>query len=198
MMKKTNKILSLILAVISTVCFGAGCAGESVERVERNVYNGTHVLTAKETEKDFVKNGRCDYVLVTPKEDSKLLRDAKNEFLYFFEMATGITMKTATDEGLTHNANSKYISLGETTLLNSANIQWDKKQLGTDGVRIATKDNSVFLVGGSDVGTVNSVYTFMELTFGLQVYYYDCIEIEKNVVNKKLKAYDVTDIPDIK
>ncbi len=198
MMKKTNRILSLILAVISTVCFGAGCAGESVEPVERNVYNGTHVLTAKETEKDFVKNGRCDYVLVTPKDDSKLLRDAKNEFLYFFEMATGITMKTATDEGLTHNANSKYISLGETTLLKSANIQWDKKQLGTDGVRIATKDNSVFLVGGSDVGTVNSVYTFMELTFGLQVYYYDCIEIEKNVVNKKLKAYDVTDIPDIK
>jgi hypothetical protein len=198
-MKKINKILSIILAVLSTACFAVGCTdGEDVAPVQANVYNGTHILTAKATDKDLVKNGQCDYVLVTPKEDSKLLRDAKNEFLYFFEMATGITLKTTTDEGLTHNPNNKYISLGETTLLQSANVKWDKKQLGTDGVRIVTKDNTIFLVGGSDYGTVNSVYTFMEITFDLEVYYYDCIEIQKNVANKKLAAYDVTDIPDIK
>ena len=126
------------------------------------------------------------------------MRDAKNEFLYFFEMATGISLKTDTDEGLTHSANNKYISLGETTLLESAGVKVDKQKLGTDGVRIVTKDDTIFLVGGSDYGTVNSVYTFMELTFDLGVYYYDCIEIEENVSNKKLKAYDVTDIPDIK
>ena len=198
-MKKLNKILSLILAVISTASVAVGCSNENeVSPVQANVYNGTHILTANDTDKDLVRNGKCDYVLITPKEDSKLLRDAKNEFLYFFEMATGISLKTDTDEGLTHNPNNKYISLGETTLLESANVAWDKQQLTTDGVRIATKDNSIFLVGGSDYGTVNAVYTFMELTFDLQVYYYDCIEIDKNVANKKLKAYDVTDIPDIK
>ena len=201
-MKKIYKILSIIMATISMACFATGCKNENNSEtnpeIERNVYNGTHILTAVDTDKDLVKNGICEYVLVVPEADSELLRDAKNEFLYFFQMATGIAIRTITDVGLTHNPNNKYISLGETTLLKSAAIEWDKSQLGVDGVRIVTKDNSIFLVGGSDYGTVNSVYTFMELTFGLQVYYYDCIEIEKNVANKKLKAYDVTDIPDVK
>ena len=200
-MKKIHKILSIILAVISLGCFAAGCKKENDGSIQRNpeyTYNGTHILTAPDTDKYLVQNGSCDYVVVIPEKDSELLRDAKNEFFYFFQMATGVSIKIVTDEGLTHSANNKYISLGETALLKSAGIEVDKKQLGVDGLRIVTKDNSIFLIGGSDYGTVNAVYTFMELTFGLQVYYYDCIEIEQNVKNKKLKAYDVTDIPDIK
>lgn len=200
-MKKIHKILSIILAVISLGCFAAGCKKENDGSIQRNpeyTYNGTHILTAPDTDKYLVQNGSCDYVVVIPEKDSELLRDAKNEFFYFFQMATGVSIKIVTDEGLTHSANNKYISLGETALLKSAGIEVDKKQLGVDGLRIVTKDNSIFLVGGSDYGTVNAVYTFMELTFGLQVYYYDCIEIEQNVKNKKLKAYDVTDIPDVK
>ena len=201
MIKKANKIVAIALALVSTCCFIGGCKdnanGEAVSPVRENVYDGTHILTAPDTDKYLVENGKCDYVLVLPAEDNETLRDAKNEFSYFFQMATGISLKTTTDTGLTHNANNKYISIGETELFKSADISWDKKQLGNDGVRIATKDSSIFLVGGSDRGTLNSVYTFMEITFDLQVYYYDCIEIEKNVSNKKLKAYDVTDIPDI-
>ena len=37
----------------------------------------------------------------------------------------------------------------------------------------------------------------MQITFDFESYAYNCYEIEENVLTKKLKAYDVTDIPDI-
>lgn len=204
-MKKMIKGLAVALSAFLTMSMVVGCTNQnesgsvpSTGTVEENGYNGTHILTATDTDKYLVQNGKCNYVLVVPAEESDLIREAKNEFVYFFKKATGITLKTVKDTGLTHNASNRYISLGNTTLFRSTGIEVDKKELDIDGVRIVTKDNSIYLVGAHDQGALNSVYTFFEITFGLEVYSYDCIEIEENVTNKKLKNYDVTDVPDLK
>lgn len=202
-----NKITSLLIALcLVSVCVFSGCSGCSGCSKKKNEvsvlsgveYNGVHELNATETNSWLVKDGKTDYEVVVPSETSALVNVAKDEFIDLFRMATGITLSIVKDEGLTHTPNGKYISLGETTIFKSSGLSVDKKELGKDGVRIITKDETVYLIGGSDYGTIYSVYDFMKLTFDYEYFYDDCIQIEKGVKNKKLLKYGVKDIPDMK
>ena len=196
MNKKLIKIISCLLAFTITFCV-AGC-GEREETVGRTVYNGTHDYTAPERNDDYiVKNGKTEYKLVVPSEQSKYIKMAKREFNYLFLQATGISLNTVTDDQATYDENAKYISLGKTSLLTAAGITVDKKTLGTEGHKIVTEGQSVFLVGGTDEGTLYAVYTFMEINFNYDCFYNDCISIDRNVTSVKLRDYKVTDIPDI-
>lgn len=161
------------------------------------VYNGTHIYTAKDTNDYLVKNGRTEYTLVMPAESSSTLRTAMSEFISLFQHATDITISVTTDEEVVDASQGKYISLGRTKLLEDAGIEIDQKVLDYDGHRIVTRGDDIYLCGGSDEGTIFSVYTFMSVTFNYETYYYDCMEIE-HTSEKKLKNYDVTDIPDFK
>lgn len=202
-----NKITSLLIALcLVSVCVFSGCSGCSGCSKKKNEvsvlsgveYNGVHELNATETNSWLVKDGKTDYEVVVPSETSALINVAKDEFIDLFRMVTGITLSIVKDEGLTHTPNGKYISLGETTIFKSSGLSVDKKELGKDGVRIITKDETVYLIGGSDYGTIYSVYDFMKLTFDYEYFYDDCIQIEKGVKNKKLLKYGVKDIPDMK
>lgn len=163
---------------------------------------GIHKKTATETDIPFVKDGKTDYVLVLPKEgkntvETKVLNDCKSEFPYLLKLATGIDIQVTNDEGLTHNANNTYISIGETTLFTSSGLTYDKSALGNDGTRIITKDKTVFLLGGKGYGALYAVYDFMELMFHFDVTDWDNVIIDKNVKNINLKNFDVTNVPDV-
>ena len=200
---KRTKLLSVLLSVTTLFCsLATSCKGlfddkekELEEVTTYETYNGTHIYTAPDTEEYLVKNGKTDYTLVIPAEATSMVLTARDEFIDLFKDATNIVIPCITDEGLTHNANTKYISIGKTTLLQSAGISIEQSALGHDGHRIVTKDKNIYLCGGLDEGTLFSVYTFMKLTFNFETYYLDCMQIER--CNEKfLKAYDVTDIPD--
>ena len=198
MKKICSRILSILLS--ATVVFGlVSCKKEDVpvDPTEKlSTYQGTHIYTAPDTSDYLVRNGKSDYVVVIPENASDYVVSAQEEFVHLFEKATDIQLRKATDTGLTHNASARYISIGETSLLSSAEITLNKAQLGQDGGRVVTKDKSVYICGGADTGTLFMVYTFMNITFNYETYYTDCMEIDTNVKNKALKAYDVTDIPD--
>lgn len=199
-MKKIQKITALLLSVLTTASI-VGCKKDDVTpadapRAETDAYVGTHDYTAPDTENFLVKNGVCNYKIVIPENASETILSARDEFVCLFQKATGLRLATVKDTALEHNATNQYISIGETKLLSSAGIEIDKEQLGLDGCRIETKDRTVYIYGGSDHGSLFSVYTFMQVTFDYEVYYKDCIEIQTNVKNKALKAYNVTDIPD--
>lgn len=203
--KKISGVLSAILT-LSTLFSAAGCfkeeenAQELDANVKRLVYtNGVHDYTAPYTDKDFIKDGKCDYTLVIPEASSSYIRKAMQEFCYFFKKATGFDMKTSSDAGLGgHSSNTKYISLGETTLLKSTDIDYSYEMLNVDGGRIVTKDSNVYIIGGFDTGTMHATYTFLKITFGLEVYTQNCYVINENVKNLKLRDYNVIDIPDFK
>lgn len=158
--------------------------------------NPNHIYESTDTDKYVVKDGVTEYVLVYPSErkgsEGSVMID---EFTYFFEKATGVRIAKTVDTGLTHTAEGKYISLGDTTLLASANIEFDKKQLGLDGTYITTKDNTIYIIGYTERGALNGVYTFMEYNFN-----YDCFSNEAYTIDEvkefKLKNYNITDIPD--
>ena len=201
--KLTHIILSLLLCAITmmTACIGGNDSTSQGGQVDINTtgvnYEGTHIYNAEDTACDLVKNGQSEYKLVVPVERTSYLDTAKNEFVYLFQKATGVRLSVVYDDGnMTHNVNAKYISIGETGMLKSAGISYDKTELKKDGHRIETKDKTVYIVGGGDSGSLYGVYTFMQITFNFEQYTVDCYEIDK-MSDVKLKDYQVTDIPDL-
>lgn len=151
-----------------------------------------------ETPYYLIKNSATEYKVVYPEVHGSYIDTAVKELRTFLgEISPGITIKVSSDTGLTHSADAKYISLGDTALLQSAGISVDKEKLGSDGYAIITKDQSVYLVGGSTHGTLFAVYEFLEKQFGYHFYAKDCYDLERNVTEKKLLDFNLTVTPSI-
>lgn len=147
--------------------------------------------------KDFIVNGKTDYQIVIPStvtDDETPL--AAEELKYFLNVATGANIEIVTDEGLTYDASKKYISVGDNALVASAGITVDKNVLTRSGFRILSKDNSVFLIGGGDFGTLYAAYEFLSHEIGFETYSLGEIYY-KTSSSIKLHNFDVTDVPDI-
>lgn len=202
-------IISLVLALCLTFSVGFACGGsdDSFEEGDVITYEGTHNFTAEPTDKEFIKNGKTNYMIVTSATETTNESLAKTELMKFWQEATGSSIGGTKDNDMTHSADQKYISIGDTSLLQSSGIvtllegqsSYDVlyETLGYDGVRIVTVDNNIYLVGGSDYGTVYAVYDFLEILFNFDIYYIDCYDIDTNVKNINLYDFNVTDIPDI-
>ena len=205
--KKYINVISLLLTafMLTSVACDNGDKNSTVETIENtnsekiSWNEGTHDFTAVDTDEYLVQNGQTEYKLVYPSDavNSEQMKMARKEFFYFFKEATGINIVEISDNNLTHSASNKYISLGNTKLLDSAEIEIDTNELTMEGTRIVTKDKTVFLAGGSDYGAVYAVYDFMSIMFDYEFYYVDTYKINTGVANAKLKKFDVTNIPDI-
>ncbi len=193
-------ILSAILLFASTV---SACADPNDEKTvtQKTTFQGVHDFTATDTNDFIVKNGiNQGYQIVFPSKYTEKISDAVEELKYFFKIATGVSLNSIPDSKLT-GKEGKYISIGNTTLLQENNISVDaereKYDLGTDGVRIQTVSSNVFLYGGADPGSLYAVYDFLKIMFNYECYYYDTFEIDKEVKNVPLKNFAVVDVPDI-
>ena len=99
-MKKRTRFFALTLCF--SLCFSilAGCNETPENENEKAAYAGTHDYTAHETNYDFIKDGKTDYVIVIPEDCSSLLYTARDELTYFFEKATDIKLKSTSEEGI--------------------------------------------------------------------------------------------------
>ncbi len=199
--KLTTLLLSVLLLFTATACGKDKGKSQPVgyNEGQKYTYQGTHEYNVEETENPFVVNGKTDYVLVVPAKKSAVMLNAMEEFAYFFKMATNININTVNDNELnvtSHQAGTKYISLGKTTLLESTGMTAEYSVLGRDGFRIVTKDTNVYLFGVYDESTRFSVYGFMRIYFNYQPYTVNTWKIDENVKNLNFKKLDVTDIPD--
>ena len=174
MKKRIIALLLAITACLTTALTSCSCNGnedlgssssDGGLNEQTQSYGKTHDFTMTETENYLVENGQTDYVLVLPENAGTYEKVARDEFIEFFRQATGIKIKAIQENevGLTHDANAKYISLGNTKLLETAALEVDYTELGTQGVRILTKDKSVYLIGGGSQGVLYAVYDFMQL-----------------------------------
>ncbi|MBQ3571806.1 MAG: DUF4838 domain-containing protein [Clostridia bacterium] len=160
--------------------------------------DGIHDLTAPEANGFIVENGKSDYKILIPNEPDSNEVIAESELRYFFEEATGVKLTTVTEseEGFSHSAEGKYISIGETKMLESAKLDLKREVIGSQGVRIVTKDNNIYLIGKSSIGTLNSVYSLLNILFDYEQFAYDCFTLNKSN-NVKLRDFNVIDVPDI-
>ena len=159
-------------------------------------YQGTHTMTATDTSEYIVRLGSSEYSLLVPEKESKTIKVAKDEFLYFFKMATGISLPVCVDNGAITDE-GKYISLGKTSLYEKSGVDANIEVLGSEGARIKTVSDDVYLIGATDFGTLNAVYDFLTIMFDFDCYYLDCYDIKTGQTNVKLKSFDVTDVPDL-
>ena len=194
-MRKFSKLLCLLLSLITAFAVFPGCS--SGDSGDKKAVNPNHNFSYEETDRYILKDGLTDYKIVMPKSTVTEMSYAKTELVNIFKEATGVTLNSEYDTGLTHTAEGKYISLGNTSLFQSSGLEVDLSSLKEDGVRILTKDNTVYLLGGSEKGVLYAVYDFLKMSFGFETYYKDCYTLDTNVKNLKLMNYDVIDIPDI-
>ncbi len=204
-MKKFFRIICLILVLAVFTGTVAGCGDDASvseigsQTVEKKTYQGTHILNAPEVSSEdyFIKDGRSEYQIVIPADASNHVMIAVEEFNCLLDEATGIILPYITEGAATYTSDAKYISIGDTTLATAAGVTYDKSALKTDGCRIITKGKSIFILGADNGGVVNGVYDFMSIYFDYEYYFRDCLEIDTNVKNAKLRNFDVTDVPDI-
>ncbi|MFA7435599.1 MAG: DUF4838 domain-containing protein [Bacilli bacterium] len=150
----------------------------------------------EESELKLVENGKTDYVIVYPKNAGKLITiTAVEELQYFFGMATGITLEAIDDESLESYSSSKYISIGNTSLLKEANLEINYDELGFSGLKILLKNENLFLYGATNNGVLYSVYAFLQRQFDFEIYAADEIYIKRNVTDMNVLDFDLTDVP---
>lgn len=195
-------LLACTIAVTSFVgCKKKNSEGETpyTEPTKYTYTDGVHDYTAPVvSDKYIVKNGATDYKILMPKDTTDNLRVARDELIFFFKEATGITLsfEIEDEQGKTHSETAKYISIGNTKAFQSTGITLDQKVLGANGCRVVTKDNAIYITGTSDEGALYAVYDFLQITLNYEWYDHDYYEIDTNVLNVNLRNFDVFDRPD--
>ncbi len=176
-MKQMRKIIIALLVIVFTL--GAvGCN-------DKNSTNSYIVQAAK-----------SDYQIVIPENADTREVTAAQELQYFFKEATEITLPIIRDGELKHSAENKYFSIGQTQLVTSADITVPD-DVKSQGFRIVTKDNTVFLLGKSSYGTLYAAYEYLNLDLNYEYYFTDVYSLDKGVTELKLQNFDITDSPDI-
>ncbi len=204
-MKRLFRTLILCILVLSIMTSAFACGKDdevTVEPVKKLHYEGTHIYNQTDTGKYIVKDGVTDYKVVVTASNDTYLSIAKDDLVLLFKEATGIELEIIIDNGsnVNYTQDAKYISLGNTSLVEQAGISPDEyswELLGDEGVRIITKGNTIFLLGANVLGICYSVTVLYELMFNFEAYHRTCISIDRNVTNVPLMNYDVTDLPDV-
>ena len=136
------------------------------------------------TSYDLVSDGKTDYKLVVSEDADKSERYAVSEFTYFFKEATGIALECVTDQGKTHATGNQFVCIGDNALFRSAGLGFEQDDLQKDEVRIETKDQSIYLVGGGTDGTLYAVYALLEDLFHYDFFFTDAYYIDKGYFSK--------------
>lgn len=198
-----NKILHSFTAI--ALCLIIGIAGTSFKNVDSHqtaVADSTenHVRNITDTRYYLVKDGKTDYKVVIPENCSSVISMAVSELTGFFYEATGINLTVVEDsQVLDFTENSKYISLGKTSLLehSSINSSINYDLLDYDGYRLVTENKTIFMAGYGDYGSLYAVYDFLGDVFDYEFFYTDIYTLNTNVKEVKLKKYDIKERPDV-
>jgi len=190
------KSLSLVLCLL--LCFSSliatGCRKEESKTHDNS---SNHQSTITELDDWFISQAKCDYSILIRKGADNNEITASRELQSLFHEATGITLNIVTDEGISYSDQSKFLSIGANAASNSAGIVTSEAELKSQGFYIKTVGKSIFMIGATSRGSLYATYEFLSLEFGFEHYFTNVYDIERNVTDKKLRKYDVTEIPDI-
>ncbi len=177
---KYTKIIALLLVFAMMLplagCNGADGGQEAVPAPDQSI------VKPDTTGINIVENGVSDYQIVVPENSDTATDFAASDLAEFIRLSTGVTLPVISDSGLAHTDDSKYISLGQTVLLEQAGITVTKEQLGESGYIIKTVGSSLFISGitaATFQGTTYGVYDFLYDAMGWKIYAVDEIVYEK-------------------
>ena len=200
-MKKSFKnIVLLLLASTFVASSFAGCKDSNFvdENVGGNMIANEAFSGGRQevvsTTTDYIVN-RCetDYKIVVSADAPEIILFAINEFNYFFKESTDLTFEVVTDEGLTFNENSKYISFGDTSLSTQAKVNYELGEY--DGYTVKTVSKSIF-IDGDNYGVLYGAYKTLHYLVDYEYFMTDAYNLRKNASEVKLLDFDIVQFPD--
>ena len=210
-MKKTIKLASLLLAftsLISVVGCGKGCGGndgssasDSQNFIETDnglgeVEGSSHEQQVGSTSYKLLSNGQTEYKILVDPQQRPVYAEAISELQNLFLSATGVKLEVETDDAIAYDENAKYISLGNTGLLETSGIIVDEEAIGSQGFQLITKGQSIFICGQKR-GVLYGVYSMLKTLIDFETYSDKVTYMQKNVKDIPLPAFKVTEAPDI-
>ncbi len=160
--KRFSSCVAMLLTVVMT-CSLAGC-GDSADKEEKKL---------KSTGTNIVEDGKSDYAIVVPEDADYVTNLASSELNEFLKLSSGVTLKVYEEDDFDVETNKKFISLGETSLLDAAGIIVEAEELGESGYKMKTVGNCLYISGvtaNSFNGTLYGVYQWLEDTIGYHCY----------------------------
>lgn len=202
-MKK--KILFRLLAGVLSVCtlVSVGCKpsedSSSSSEYEYVPEQPEETVELEKTGVNLIEDHKTEYKVVVPEGKDSVSTFAASEFTAFMALATGVTFEVIEDTGLVYDADMKYVSIGETTLLKGAGISVSSEELGESGYKLKTVGNTLFVASVTAPtysGAVYGVYDVLHYSIGFKVFAEDEIVYEKTGT-VPLYAFDMSYRPSI-
>lgn len=190
MMKK--RIISMILTLCMVGCCLPGCSKEITADKDQTKQKQNVKTPIDETDIDFIKDGACDYVVICPEKPTENESFAADELQYFIRGACGDKVSIVKESAKLKDG--KYIYVGATEAAEKAGVIPTYEEVKYNGFVIKQKDDDVYIVGYSDIGTRNGIYEFLSYAFDYEFYAADEIRLTETK-NAKMLAYDLMETP---
>lgn len=139
----------------------------------------------------IVEDGHSDYKIVVPEDASNVEMNAANELKDYFEQISGVVLTIVED---TAQDSDYEICLGDTNRI-PEDIAIQNSDLGEEGFSLKAYNEKLFIVGGSQRGTLYGVYTFLEEQLGCRWFTPDLTVIPENSTVRIHKHLDDKQIP---
>ena len=184
-MTKLRQILIMIF-ILGMVFSCVGCEDDTNNTVSDSlpIVDGHYLAN----------NGASEYKIVIPEEADSLVRIAASDLNRFFGEATSVSLPVVSEKDI--NGEGSYISIGQTTLLQKTDISYSFDELGQDGYKIITEGDDLYLIGGSEYGTMYAAYELLSILVDWDYYAQDCYSLTKGLSQVPLYDLNLTDIPD--
>ncbi|MBQ3065484.1 MAG: DUF4838 domain-containing protein, partial [Clostridia bacterium] len=179
-----SKLLCLFVLVCIMLPIFASCKDNTsvkndgeTDQSTSPVTSDTEVVTEEPFVPDFylVENGTSAYVIVHAEDASPTEITATTELQSYIKQISGAELPIVSDaEAPAENE----IIVGKTN--RESDSQFDRESLGKEGFMIDINEGRIFLVGGEDVGTLYSAYTFLEEHLGCRFYTYNFERVPQN------------------
>jgi len=179
-----KKIFTKILALLCVFVFVFACACNSSNNNQNETNNGPDVVSGKY----IVKDGNSEYCVVVPNDATEMVLLAAQEITYAIKEATSVSLDVVT-EGESVNLN-KGIFLGNTNKALEKSVTADADAQKSTGYTIKEVEDSIYLVGASDWGTLYGTYDLLYDLVKFRAYADDEVYIEKNMDSIPLYTYD--------
>ncbi len=190
-----KKLFSLCLASLLAFSTLAAC-GEDKTKGKAPKTDENHFVTVENTSEMLVVGGESDYQIVIPDEADDYDKNAATEIAKYVEKASGAKLITVKEKDVEYDSEGKFIMIGDTEAAADLKVTYTVDELTTQGFKIVTENNSVFLLAGGGYGKVFAAYEWLEHTIG-----WDCIAADEIVYTvsadvpfKKITAKEVPDI----
>ena len=181
----TLRRIIILIFILSIVLSCVGCDQNTAEtEAELKVVEGQYLAN----------DGKSEYKIVIPEDASSLVRVGAAEFKNFFLEATGVNLPVVTDKEVT--VDDKFISIGQTAFLQNTDITYAYEELGSDGYKIVTKGDDLYLIGGGEYGTLYAAYELLEILVDWDYFAKGCYTLTTGMTQVPLYELDLTDIPD--